>query len=158
VDAETDGRARQAIKDAFAGGAPQVLAIMTGAVTCGPGYWSVLKKDPAIAAASPIPTYFKVSNTLTGEVQSLEGATFKETPGRKALADRLASDIGKAPSIRKLHADELQIFWAMIPFDIEEPIYICEANDKRFLINLRQENGQVTIFWVDELSTYKTGK
>ncbi len=88
----------------------------------------------------------------TGEITILTGATFKGRAWEGACPGRLAADIGKAPVIRKLGPDELSLYWAMIPFDIQEPIYILEAGDKRFLLNLIADKDKFSVMWVDELS------
>jgi len=158
VDAATDAKARQVVKDAFSAGAPQVFALLTDPVVCGAAYWSAIKGDPAIQAATTIPSHFKIPFGTSGQMQTIDGATFKEAAARQVLAGRLAADIGKDPSLRKLHPDELRVYWGMIPFDIEEPLYILEVGQKRFLLNLHRHQEQFSVMWVDELSTYKFGK
>jgi hypothetical protein len=158
VDAATDAKARQAITEAFSAGAPQVFALLTDPVICGAAYWSAIKGDPAIHAAATIPSHFKFPAGPTGQVQTMEGATFKEAAARQVLAGRLAADVGKDPALRKLRPDELRVYWAMIPFDIEEPLYILEVGKKRFLLNLQRHEEQFSVMWVDEISAYKFGK
>jgi hypothetical protein len=157
VDQATDTKARKAVADAFAGGSSKILLLCPSAIICGPGYWTMIKDDPAIQAADTIPSNFKIPNTTTGEVTTLTGGTFKDDAAKKALAGRLAADIGKQPLIRKLRPDELSLYWAIIPFDIQEPVYILEAGKKRFLLNLVADKDQFSLLWVDELSGISLG-
>lgn len=74
----------------------------------------------------------------------------------QALALCFATDVGKSPVIRKLNEKELNVYWSMIPFDIEEPVYVLEAGSKRFLLDLKKDEKTAGYyaFWIDELSSY----
>jgi hypothetical protein len=52
--------------------------------------------------------------------------------------------------IRKLNLRELDWYWTIISFDIEEPILIIEAGKRKFLIDFIENKN---IFYVDELTT-----
>jgi hypothetical protein len=55
----------------------------------------------------------------------------------------------KSAKIRLAHADEISFYWATIPFDIEEPFFVVETADERFVAHLQNKNGKVTLFWID---------
>jgi hypothetical protein len=51
--------------------------------------------------------------------------------------------------IRKLNAEELKIFWAMIPFDITEPLFILESEQHKLLVVFKAPD-ELRIAWIDD--------
>jgi hypothetical protein len=51
--------------------------------------------------------------------------------------------------VRKAEVSEIQYYWATIPFDIEEPLYIADFAKQRVLVNFMVKNGEPKIFWMD---------
>ncbi len=61
--------------------------------------------------------------------------------------------------VRKAHADEISFYWAMIPFDIDEPFFVVETATERFVADFQDKDGKITLFWIDlvgDLRTLKT--
>ena len=53
-------------------------------------------------------------------------------------------------TIRKLTSKELELYWAMISFDITEPVFMVEGNKHQILVQFTSpENLRVT--WIDDL-------
>ncbi len=73
-----------------------------------------------------------------------------------ALAKTFAEDVGLNPVIRRLKKEEISLFWALVPFDIEEPVYILENKNRHFLLYLIKDapTGKYSAFWIDEISAY----
>jgi len=51
--------------------------------------------------------------------------------------------------IRKLNPLELEIFWAMIPFDITEPLFILESQQHKILTVFASPD-DLKIMWIDD--------
>ena len=97
---------------------------------CGPGLWRNIKDDAEMRAITTGVTRLKVP---TGKgVQELEGKLFQSK--RKSLLWKSFLRHYKFDSksvIRRPAAKELALYWAMIPYDIVEPIFMVE-NGKRY--------------------------
>ena len=123
---------------------------------CAPGLWSVVKEQAETAGIdSEIPTQgTKVVKGDDGKVHSEQatGAAFRST-GRavKFLTFFAKSNLTnvKKITIRKATPSELRYFWASIPFDIEEPLYVIAADDKRYIVNVTYEDKKVAMLWFD---------
>jgi hypothetical protein len=64
--------------------------------------------------------------------------------------------LDKYPGLRKgivrpARANEIQFYWATIPFDIEEPFFAIETPTDIFVANLRFEKDTATLFWLDRM-------
>ena len=51
-------------------------------------------------------------------------------------------------NIRKLTENELAVYWAVIPYDIEEPVFILESKTYKFLMDFSEDK----VFYIDEIS------
>jgi hypothetical protein len=144
----------------FAGGGKLVAKYFSGSCICAPAYWSSIKSVEGYNFKSPIPTNFEIPNLSNGRTQKLVGATLRSPEDLAVLASLFARDVGVSPEIRKLTTSEIRLFWSMIPFDIEEPIFVLRNANKCFLIMLMKDekSGEYFAFWVDEISAYSISK
>jgi hypothetical protein len=115
---------------------------LTGDVLiCGPGLWHNIKDDAEMKKLTMGVTKFKVP--MKDGVQVLEGKLFqsKEDVSQfwKAFWRRYKAD--PQAKIRHTSARELSLYWAMISYDIEEPIFTIETKDAVILAN----------FWAKEM-------
>jgi hypothetical protein len=127
-------------------------------VMCGPGLWPSIN---SAVTASGVPTkrLQLIIPTASGNQQA-EGRAFQEPQAKETLwmcvlgiaDDYHAGTPSKPPKfvVRKLRSDEISYFWSMIPFDIQEPIYIVDMDKRRFLVNLSAER-EPKINWIDLL-------
>ena len=160
ADDAINDQVRADLQKRFAAGEKEVAGLIKGACVCAPGYWGMIKDRPGLKFQHAIPTSVHVPNTTTGKEVVFTGATFKEEADLALVAKELAADAGTAPVIRKLNTEEIKMFWAVISFDIEEPVFILENNGRKYLVDLLKDekSGAYTIFWVDEMSVYRFGK
>ena len=70
----------------------------------------------------------------------------------------LAIFMAGLPSIRKARADELSFYWATIPFDIEEPLFVVDTNSERFIVHLLNKQPKITLFWIELVGDLRTLK
>lgn len=60
--------------------------------------------------------------------------------------------------MRPAAAPEIQYYWATIPFDIEEPLYVIDFGKQRVLVHFTARGGEPRLFWMDiagDLTTLK---
>ena len=76
------------------------------------------------------------------------------------IAQLFASSVGKTPVIRRLTTTEISQLWVVIPFDIEEPVYLLENGSRHFVICLNKDasTDNYRIWWVDVLTEYDYGQ
>jgi hypothetical protein len=83
-------------------------------------------------------------------VETLHGQAF-QTTGEVARfwhAFERYYNFDSPRTVRKLNARELEVYWAMIPYDIEEPIFIVESAQHKILLNFVEPDLQV--LWIDD--------
>jgi hypothetical protein len=128
-------------------------------VVCGPGLWRVIKSS-IIESGVPTKNVLLVIPTATGN-QQLEGRAFQTAKAKeilwiavRAIADdrRAEKPVTKPPpfTLRKARPGEISYFWSMIPFDIEEPLFVVDQGKHRFLANLSNKSAP-KINWIDLL-------
>lgn len=55
---------------------------------------------------------------------------------------------GKKYTIRKLNEKELRYYWAVISFDIDEPLLVVETSEHRYILNILKDD--LKVMWLDE--------
>jgi hypothetical protein len=79
------------------------------------------------------------------------GGVLRTEAAREAFWDvlwRLYPELAKA-SVRKAKAPELSYYWAMIPYDIEEPFFTLDTGKKQFIVNFLYEKNGISSIWID---------
>lgn len=67
----------------------------------------------------------------------------------KKVWDALREEIGTQEfKLRKATYQELQYYWSVISFDIEEPLIVIETKDHNYILNLSPKD--MKILWLDE--------
>jgi len=122
------------------------------ALMCGPGLWGPLSDLPEFKRIPSIPAQIVVPQIRDGEVigQSVHAGRVFQTAETvqefwMALGERY--DL-KPLRIRKLSRRDMQIYWAMIPYDIEEPVFMVTTSDNDFLVDFA--GGDLLVFAVDD--------
>jgi len=159
--------AKQALKKLFSGKATDqdVLSLLENkTLICGPGLWRDIKKDRTLSkldkgkVAFQMPVLDNAGNI--SRMDKHEGKLF-QSPDEvlafwKAFSRRTDfTDL----KVRKLNPEELKIFWAMIPFDITEPLFILESKKHKVLIVFTSPE-KLKIMWIDDYQniTFKKDK
>ena len=114
---------------------------------CGPGLWHNIKDDPEMKKLKLGVTVFQVPN-ING-VQVLEGKLFQ---GKKEVADFWKAYWRKykpdhQAKIRRPTPGELNLYWAMISFDITEPMFMVESKDATILTQFSDKS--LKLGWID---------
>lgn len=106
----------------------------------GPSLWAAIKKAVVKEFANSKPVTFFVPGSAG--VQKLEGRspkTAKQLETTWMCIAGLAEKSGKA-TVRKAKANELSYYWALIPYDIEEPLYMVDCGRTKFVIDFSAAN------------------
>jgi hypothetical protein len=54
-------------------------------------------------------------------------------------------------TVRKATTAEIQYFWERIPFDIEEPLFVIDLKQKRYILEFTPNNGDARVLWIDSV-------
>ena len=79
----------------------------------------------------------------------------QDKAGFKKIWDHIRSEVGGSEfKLRKLTFNEIDYYWTVISFDIEEPLLVVETNNHRYILNLSPKD--LKLLWLDEVpSTIK---
>jgi hypothetical protein len=116
----------------------------------GPG-WALIGDAENFKGATP------VSLIVGGKAMQGRGITKEDQ--KRLLWSRLKEKLGAAagrPVIRNANSKEISFYWAMIPFDIEEPLLVADLGKERLLVNFVVKEGKPNFFWLDIVGDLKT--
>lgn len=104
-------------------------------VFCGPFIWKKITDDQAVDSSTGIPLIMVVPTTrgnlqLRGRGIRLESDVWKIEAYIRTVLAKDGTFV-----IRKLNNKELRLYWAMIPYDIEEPIFILDSKNHKILVD-----------------------
>ena len=151
-DAATNDRAKTLISEMMKGAVDEKITTLF----CGPGLWSRAKNGITDKDIKFISTTFDVPNTTTGKSSALDAATFQNVAPIQSLLNELKDRGDKPVVIRKLDKNELKMHWAVISWDIEEPIFIAEQGEWRVLFEFSKDikTGELALMFIDEMTAY----
>lgn len=121
---------------------------------CGPSLWSQLRKDPKAAGIGGAPAIMMIPSG--GQVMKMEGRLLQSDEDLLNFWEALFSQVEfSTVSIRKLSENEKDIYWTMIAWDIEEPVFVVEGSMHNLIVDLSvDESGALEVFWIDDISGY----
>lgn len=119
----------------------------------GPILWEKYSSIPPIAAIKEgnislkINSYDSIQKKHITEFVSAK--LIQRNEDYKIVIQQVIKDLNDKPlKFRKLNELDLFYYWSVIFFDVEEPIYIAEANGRKFLFDL---DTNFKIKWIDEV-------
>ncbi|MFZ1086839.1 MAG: tetratricopeptide repeat protein [Terracidiphilus sp.] len=121
------------------------------AVTCGPGLWKVLQPfaDKDLLNSTKITV---VVNSVQVEARGLITEDQQRSFWKLLLTHYPSLSTA---TIRKARAEEIRYYWATIPFDIEEPLFILDDSKVAILVNFTATKGKPKLVWVDQITDLK---
>lgn len=151
--------AKKKIEAIFSGKATdrEILAFFQqNALICGPGLWKQIKADPTLAKMENGNVTFAIpvldAQGKTQRVDKLQGKVFQDDADVLAFWKALpGKDELKDARIRKLTSEELSTYWAMISFDITEPVFIAESKKHRMLLQFTAPD-DLRVGWIDDFA------
>ena len=115
-----------------------------GLLFIGPVLWSRYLKIPALAA---IPNG---NMTINFNKEKLTGKMIQDNESFQKIWAQVQQEVtGKEIIIRKATYKELQYYWAVISFDIEEPLLIVQTPEHNYILNLSSQT--LKLVWLDEV-------
>jgi hypothetical protein len=131
--------------------------LFNGVTVLGPMLWKSLKpaNDPVMLAMKPVTLIVPGPSSFAAE-----GKRVLFDVEREAFWNVFRKQYPnlKEGKVRKGNAQEISFYWATIPFDIEEPLWVIEAGSDRFIAHFQVKEGQPRLFWIDlvgDLATLK---
>jgi hypothetical protein len=124
------------------------------ATVIGPSLWKGLKQaeDPTLIKSKPVMLIVPGKPPFSAEGKAI--SVDKERNAFWKLFRSKYPDL-KTAKIRKAKADEISYYWATIPFDIEEPFWVIETVNDRFIANFQVKSGQPKLFWIDLVGDFE---
>lgn len=118
------------------------------AIMCGPFVWELVGDGNNFKDSTP------VKLIVNGVVK--DGRGIKDSEQKRLMWKRLVEKLGNTkPTVRKANSDEISFYWAMIPFDIQEPLFIADYGKEKLLVNFVVKNDQPQFFWIDLVKVIK---
>jgi hypothetical protein len=121
-------------------------------VLVGAFLWAQVKDHPDVAGIETGKMYMMIP-TAEGTVR-LEGRMLQDADEVRRFWTAFFAKVPVAPfTLRRLRADEREIYWAMISWDIEEPIFIVEGQGHKLVIDVAvHDDGSFDVFWIDDIA------
>jgi hypothetical protein len=115
-------------------------------VGCGPFLWMQLSKNDFFIKADGAKIF--INAPFSKGTQSFEGKSFRNPADLDSLQSFMVELLKKDGQfiIRKPNPLELRIYWSLIPYDIEEPIFVIETKSHRILVHFLNEH----VFQIDD--------
>lgn len=111
----------------------------------GPVLWKTFKDNEKIKKIEGGNIQFHVDELI------LDGKFCQTIDDSKIIWDEFKKEVSGEFTIRKANEKELQYYWSVISFDIEEPLLIVETKDHNYILNLLKKN--LKLLWLDEAPT-----
>ncbi|RPI78568.1 MAG: hypothetical protein EHM45_06115 [Desulfobacteraceae bacterium] len=149
---ELNGKALKKLETIFCQNPIKLNTLFGSKVVCGPQPWLTLKKENPLKDMNITPANIFVPKS-TGGAQKFEGALFQSKTEITAFCTSMEKYLeadGSAFKIRKPNSIELQIYWAMIPYDITEPIFVADNKNHKLLMHFL-EDGE-TVLWIGDFN------
>jgi hypothetical protein len=128
--------------------------LFEGSVIMGPRLWKRYKKIEAIGKIKNGNVQFHVpgisSSTKKDTLEILDGKLIQEKADFKTVWQQVVTDATQQPLvIRKATAKELSYYWAIINFDIDEPLFVVEMSNFNLLTQFVDK--KPVLFWLEEM-------
>ena len=148
---EVNRQAEVELLKSFGSGADS--AVIGSRVIIGPSLWRTLATDTGLARIEKGAVAFKVpTRDASGNVirtREFQGKLIQSPQDAQTLYRALAAMTGGKPlNVRKLRPAELSYYWALISWDIEEPVFALETGTTTLLLQLGPDR---KLMYVDQL-------
>lgn len=152
---EVNEKSKRVLEAAFNSTEALPASFFNDVTVVGPGLWKALKP----AAGSVLGETKSVLIVIPGAKPiTTEGRRLLTDDERKAFWPLINKQFAKLKTgkIRKGTAAEISYYWAVIPFDIEEPFWVIDTGEERFIAHFQMKDQQPKLFWIDLVVDLKT--
>jgi hypothetical protein len=112
-------------------------------VFIGPVLWNRYKKIPLLSNIEGGDVSIRFNNEILSAKLTQELTDFKK------VWDYLRTEVAAGNlKLRKATYNELDYYWSVISFDIEEPLLIAETGTHRYILNISPKT--MKLLWLDE--------
>ncbi len=151
---EANDAALTAVESLFRSNGEVKTEYLASKIICGPALWQMIKLAPNIAVLDLTPATAVVPLD-NGQFQEFNGALFQSNEEKLELIETIRSILSKAQfEVRYLNEREKQIYWGLIPYDIEEPIFILDNGERNILVDFIWSDGVAKLFWIGDMSQF----
>jgi hypothetical protein len=122
----------------------------------GPQLWNRYKDIKKLNEIEGGNTTFHVDNL------ELKGKMTQDIKDAKKVWEEFRKEVKGEYKIRKANEEELNYYWSVISFDIDEPLLIVETKEHNYILNILKKD--LKLMWLDEApkskgyKTYQNGK
>lgn len=177
VSEQEKAAARAALEASLTYGTLRDGGMFAGVVTCGPRLWAAIEKrhrneGDAVGTATLLfdgaeraeAWGFRQVSLTEGDPKKRQvlKTMLQESPGRvpieigvfRSRYEKLGMEVARMlasparPAVRETAKPEVLYLWMMVPYDLEEPLFVIQAGATRFLVNLDEDH---RIYWIDSL-------
>ncbi|MBL0182803.1 MAG: hypothetical protein IPP96_11125 [Chitinophagaceae bacterium] len=133
-------------------------SLFDASVFMGPLLWKRYKAYEAIGKIKEgnvqfhVPITDPVTKKISQEV--LNGKLIQQKDDFKKVWKQIIADMGNSvPVIRKIREKELRYYWAIINFDIEEPVFVVETGSFNLLVQFIESktDSKMTVLFLEEM-------
>lgn len=135
ADSATNAIAYNKLQDVFSKN-NYAVRLFDSATGCFPFIWSELKGNPYFVNADGAQLCLSAGNNKVFIGKIIRHNRFLDSL-QSYMANSVKLDTPLV--IRKLNDDELRIFWSMIPYDIEEPLYILVSKSRKLILEFKKD-------------------
>jgi hypothetical protein len=140
ADAKVIEKAKKLISDNLSSN--NDYKILQNNLIIGPELWKRFKDNTRIQNLEGRKVEFHVDNAV------LDGKMSQDMADSKIIWDEFKNEVSKDYIIRKANEEELEYYWSVISFDIEEPLLIIETKEHNYILNLLKKD--LKLLWLDE--------
>ena len=121
---------------------------------CGPALWSQIRNSPKASGINGAPAMMMIPTA--GGIIQMEGRLLQSNEDLSNFWGVFFSELDfSTATIRKLKENEKELYWMMIAWDIEEPVFVIEGPNQNLIVDLIiDESGAFEVFWIDDISGY----
>lgn len=158
ASAEVNAKAKSALEQALSGDVPPT-GFLNGHLMCGPVLWNDLVENHQALSKDSIHVGFKFAGP---DLIVADGREFTTKEQRNLLWKLVFEKYPqlKKGTVRIATASEIQFFWDLIPFDIQEPFFAIDSPDGIFIahLNFEKKTNSIWLNWFDRVDDLKNLK
>ena len=115
-----------------------------GILFIGPGIWNRYKNIQSLKKISGGTVTIMFNN------EKFPAKITQDEESFRRIWDHFRKEVSDSNLVlRKPTSKEIQYYWSVISFDIEEPLLIAETQQRRFILNISP--GNMKLLWLDEV-------
>lgn len=126
-------------------------SLFVSAIICGPNLWEALEARAPKELKESLKVSFIAGPPGTPGAPSREGRSFRTPEEKRIFWTNFmhAFRDGNSVTVRRINKPEMDYFWSVISFDVEEPLYVADLGKRSVLFYFVAEKDVPKAFWID---------